>query len=87
MAQVKPTAWDVLKTDAINLAKPFLWLDDDPMSSELAVLKKKGKEGSLRLVDLRRNPFVLHDILEELVATRKFAKQQGVHEPRSSGSH
>lgn len=36
---IKPTTWDPLKTEAINLKEEFYWLDDYPFNAELDVLK------------------------------------------------
>lgn len=37
-AEIQPTDWGTLKTDAINFDEPFLWLDDDLYDEERAVL-------------------------------------------------
>ena len=37
---VRPTTWDTLKTEAIDLTSDFYWLDDRLFQSELAYLKE-----------------------------------------------
>ena len=39
---VKPTDFAVLKTDAIDFNKPFIWLDDNLFESEQKVLEEHG---------------------------------------------
>ena len=39
---VKPTNFGVLKTDAIDFEKPFIWLDDNLFESEQKVLESHG---------------------------------------------
>lgn len=40
LKQIKPTEWNVLKTDAIDFSKPFLWFDDDLYDGEKKILIK-----------------------------------------------
>ena len=44
---IKPTTFDVLKTDAINFDEDFYWLDDSPFNAELAVLRQHGGEAGV----------------------------------------
>ena len=41
--KIKPTNFDVFKTEAINLTEPFIWIDDSPLSSEIEILDQHGK--------------------------------------------
>lgn len=66
--RIKPTNWDVLKTDAIDFSKPFLWLEDSPLASEQAALIAAGKEDCLVLVDLNKKPGMLREIMNDLRA-------------------
>lgn len=36
--EIKPTDWNVLKTDAIDFNQSFVWLDDTVMQAEMKVL-------------------------------------------------
>lgn len=56
LEKIKPTNWDVLKTDGICLTDNFLWFDDYLMESEKAVLKAHNALNKQVLVDLRENP-------------------------------
>lgn len=38
--QIQMTDWGVLKTDAIDFTKPFIWFDDDLMLSERLILER-----------------------------------------------
>jgi hypothetical protein len=66
MKDIRPTVWDVLKTDAIDMKEPFLWLDDSPMVSELRALDIEGKRSSLRQISLKDNLYELKDVFAEL---------------------
>jgi hypothetical protein len=49
---VQPTIWDTLKTEAINVAADFYWLDDSPFNSEIAYLRAHGVADRLIVVNL-----------------------------------
>lgn len=53
---IKPTVWDVLKTEGIDFSKEFVWFDDNLMESEKKVLKEKDSLNSFRLVELNIYP-------------------------------
>lgn len=38
--QIKPTEWDVFKTEGIDFSQPFLWFDDDLFEGEKQELIK-----------------------------------------------
>jgi len=59
--KIKPTNWDVLKTDGINFNKDFLWFDDNLFESEKIILKNHNCESKFILVDLNNNPRQLLD--------------------------
>lgn len=56
MARIKPTNWDLAKTEAIDVATPFLWFDDDCFDFERRVLEQHGVLDNWIRVDLRRTP-------------------------------
>jgi len=49
---VRPTTWDTLKTEAIDLTSDFYWLDDRPFQSELSYLQAHGMADRLVVVNL-----------------------------------
>ena len=51
---IKPTNWQDLKTEAIDMANDFLWFDDCPFLAEIEELKSYGKLKNLVIVDLNR---------------------------------
>ncbi|HVV15373.1 MAG TPA: hypothetical protein VHD55_03180 [Candidatus Paceibacterota bacterium] len=57
--QIRPTTWDVLKTDGIDFSQDFLWFDDYLMEAEKAVLERHGCFEKQVLVDLKNNPHQL----------------------------
>jgi len=52
---VQPTTWDTLKTEAIDVATDFYWLDDRPFQSEIAYLQARGVADRLVVVNLNRS--------------------------------
>ncbi len=52
LSKIKPTTWDTLKTEAIDMEESFYWLDDYPMMAEKKELEKHGKLDSLIQVNL-----------------------------------
>ncbi len=66
LSKIKPTQWDILKTEAIDFDSDFYWLDDYPMMAEKQVLKQKDKEATLIVVDLS-HPNELNNIMQILM--------------------
>ena len=64
MKQIKPTAWDLAKTRAIDLSRPFLWFDDDLFYEEREVLLQHNLLDNWIEVDLQRDPKQLAKFLE-----------------------
>ncbi|HOV29696.1 MAG TPA: hypothetical protein PLD77_01310 [Candidatus Dojkabacteria bacterium] len=65
---VKPTKWDTLKTEGIDLSSDFLWFDDTIFNAEYERLEEVGKEHCLIKVE---------NNLEELVTLLKEDLHQG----------
>ena len=61
---IKPTQWDTLKTEAIDLSEEFIWLDDYPFIAEKEFLKVHNCENKLIIVNLNRQN-ELKKIMEE----------------------
>lgn len=53
--KIKPTNWEVSKTDAIDFSRPFLWFDDDCFGEEREVLKQHRVFDNWIEVDLRKD--------------------------------
>jgi hypothetical protein len=56
MKKIKPTKWNIAKTEAIDLTKPFLVFEDDQYPEERAELVKYGVLDNWIMVDLRKDP-------------------------------
>ncbi|MBN2890488.1 MAG: hypothetical protein JXL97_01345 [Bacteroidales bacterium] len=54
LKKIKPTNWNTLKTEAIDFSSEFVWLEDNPMYSELAVLQRLNKSENLIVVSLNK---------------------------------
>ena len=63
LEKFKPTKWSLMKTEAIDFNKPFLWFDDDCYSGERLELKKHDVFNSWIELDLSKYPDQLtHEI-------------------------
>ncbi|HPW18821.1 MAG TPA: hypothetical protein PLP83_10650 [Candidatus Aminicenantes bacterium] len=51
---IGPTEWRTLKTEAIDFDRPFIWLEDDPLPSEIQVLRANKCVHNLEVVDWRK---------------------------------
>lgn len=60
---IKPTRWNVAKTEAIDFSRPFLWFDDDLFDDERAELERNHVLGNWIEVNLAKN----EDQLKELI--------------------
>lgn len=61
--KIKPTEWNILKTDAIDFSKPFLWFDDDLYEGERRELIKHNVLDNWIEVDLKKNENILGTFL------------------------
>lgn len=51
LQQVKATNWNTLKTEAIDFALDFYWIDDYALNAEKEILQMNGKIDSLILTN------------------------------------
>ena len=70
---IKPTDWDVLKTEAIDFTKEFVWLEDDPLQIEIEVLKEKANK--LMIMD-KHNPQMAKIALKQLITLSEKVDRQ-----------
>ena len=56
---IKPTTWQTLKTEAIDFAQPFIWLEDNILSVERQILEERCRLNSLVEVDWKKRPMRL----------------------------
>lgn len=66
LEKLKPTKWSLMKTEAINFSKPFLWFDDDCYSGERKVLNEHNVFNSWIEVNLAQYPDQLRHEIELL---------------------
>jgi hypothetical protein len=64
MRKIKPTNWDIWKTDAIDFNKPFLWFDDDCFEHERSILKKHNVLENWIEVDLLKDAHQLQRFID-----------------------
>lgn len=55
LKQIRPTAWNTLKTEGIDFSSDFYWLDDYVFNAEKEILKSNGCLNSLILVNLNND--------------------------------
>jgi hypothetical protein len=51
LKKIKPTQWNAMKTDAIEMNDDWYWIDDAPLSIEFNILKRHGLENRLLIVE------------------------------------
>ena len=56
MTSIKPTSWATSKLEAIELANPFIWFDDQPLQFEIEELQECGLLDCWVKVDLLSEP-------------------------------
>ncbi len=61
---IQPTNWDLLKTEAIDFSKPFLWFDDDLFKEERDILIQHNCLNSWVGIDLGKDENQLAKYLE-----------------------
>lgn len=61
--QIKPTEWDINKTEGINFSNPFLWFDDDLYEGEKRELVKRNMLDNWIEVDLSKDVDALEKFL------------------------
>jgi hypothetical protein len=71
LTRIKPTNFDVLKTDALR--GDFLWLDDSPLAIEVSWLRERNLLDRWVQVDTRKRPDDLLAVMEVLTKKRPTA--------------
>ena len=66
LSAVRPTRFDVLKTEALEYAADFYWLDDSPLHVELEDLRRRGQSDRWIEVNTRARPDDLLFAMSEL---------------------
>lgn len=56
LSKIRPTHFEIDKTDAINFNDEFYWLDDEIFASEKNMLEKHDKYDRWIEIDLMKNP-------------------------------
>jgi hypothetical protein len=64
LRRIKPTTFDVMKTEALQ--GDFFWIGDSPMASELEWLRRRGRLDRWIAVDTRKRPDDLLVAMERL---------------------
>ncbi len=64
--RIRPTKFGALKTEGIDFAGSFYWLDDTVFESEQAVLRSHGAKQSFLHTDINRDPLALRSALSRL---------------------
>lgn len=63
LQHIKPTNWDVRKTEAIDFSADFRWLDDYVMDAERKALREHDAEDKLIPIDLDARPDQLLELI------------------------
>lgn len=65
--KIKPTTFDLDKTDAIDYTKNFFWLDDELFNSEKKSLREHQVYDSWIELNLIKNPNQLRDLVNNIL--------------------
>lgn len=65
IVKIRPTRWNIIKSEAINMDEDFLWFDDVLSWGDEKALESKGKLNSHVKVNLDDNPDILLDFIEK----------------------
>jgi hypothetical protein len=63
---IKPTSWDLAKTEAIDFSRPFMWFDDYLFDFEKIELLRHNALDNWIEVDLSKNPNQLQALITHL---------------------
>ena len=66
LGRIRPTAFDIFKTEALDPAEEFIWIDDQPLATEIEWLDTHSKRSSWWQVDAYKDPDALPSCLEKL---------------------
>ncbi|MDD3284391.1 MAG: hypothetical protein PHZ07_02240 [Patescibacteria group bacterium] len=66
LEKIKPSYWDMLKTEGIDFSKYFIWIDDYIMDAEKKVLEEKNCLGNFIEIGLEKNQDQLLDVINNL---------------------
>ena len=60
LEKIRPTNWEVFKTEALDPVDPtWIWLDDAPLATEITWLQQYGREASWIKIDTNADPDAL----------------------------
>lgn len=71
---IKPTNFQLDKTEAIDFNKRFFWLDDELFDSEINTLKQYKKYDSWIKINLKENPNQLLDLTRRALLKNRFPR-------------
>lgn len=72
---IKPTSFQLDKTEAIDFSRTFFWLDDELFDSEKNTLRQHQKYDSWIEINLKKNPNQLLDLTRKaLLEDRNFGR-------------
>jgi hypothetical protein len=64
--RIKPTIWDMMKTEALDWSQDFVWLDDTITETEWKQFEKATPNQQVIETNLRDNPGQLIEITQDL---------------------
>ncbi|KKW03629.1 MAG: hypothetical protein UY35_C0005G0077 [Candidatus Saccharibacteria bacterium GW2011_GWC2_48_9] len=65
MGHIKPTKWNVAKTEGIDLDQPFIWFDDNLLYGEKMILEQNNALENMILVNLKDKPNSLENFVQD----------------------
>jgi len=65
--RIKPTVWDMMKTEGIDWESDFIWFDNTIMDAEWERFKTAREDQQVIEVDLQNNPDQLIEIINDVL--------------------
>lgn len=66
--RIKPTVWDVMKTEGIDWSQDFIWFDDTITETEWKRFETAGSNQQVIEIDLRNNPNHLMEVTGDILS-------------------
>jgi hypothetical protein len=69
--RIKPTVWDIMKTEGIDWSRDFIWFDNDISAFEWEKIQQGSENQQAIEINLRANPNQLKEVIHDVLLTIK----------------
>ncbi len=67
--RIKPTVWDIMKTEAIDWTQDFIWFDNEILPFEWEQIEQGSEKQQAIEINLRANPNQLKEVTRDVLST------------------